>query len=231
VDGHGAPDVQWPGVGVGVSLGVGWPLGLGVFVGVGSAVGVEAEKAKTARTVRRGALEASATATTLRGFADGVDIIDDGIRRVAVRSAGCSPTSPRVQRSWRPESERVQPGVCRVQEVGRSAVRCKVVPCATPSSAWTRTVYVSAKPSRPPAVTREVVRSRSSRTAGRCPSWTASAAGLASVTGTASAAPAAIAAQRVPPRTVPPSGLLHGCQGGGAAAPGTGLLLPGDRCE
>lgn len=137
MDGHGVPDVQLAGVPVG------WLLGLGVFVGVAE-VGVVVEKAKTAWTVRRGALEASAAATTLTGFADGVDIIDDGIRRVAVRSVGRSPTSPSAQRSWRPESERAQPAVCRVQEEGRSAVRCNVVPCATPSSAWTRTVYVSA---------------------------------------------------------------------------------------
>ncbi|GAA1818598.1 hypothetical protein GCM10009735_60770 [Actinomadura chokoriensis] len=122
------------------SEGVGASLEVGVFVGVR----VVLEKAKTARTVRRGALEASAVATTLKGFADGVDIADDGIWRVAVRAAGRSPTSPTAQRSRSPEAERVQPGACRVQEKGRSAVRCKVVPCATPSSAWTRTVYLSA---------------------------------------------------------------------------------------
>jgi hypothetical protein len=54
-----------------------------------------------------------------------------------------------------------------------------------------------------------------SRTAG----WAAPADGLASASGAASAAPAAMAPQRV--LTVPPSGVLHGCQGGGAAAPGT----------
>jgi hypothetical protein len=55
------------------------------------------EKAKSARIVRRGALEASTAATTLNGFADGADIIDDGIRSVAQRAVGRSPTSPRAQ--------------------------------------------------------------------------------------------------------------------------------------
>jgi hypothetical protein len=135
-DGVGVGSLLVLGIG---SEGVGSSLGLGVFVGVR----VVLEKAKTARTVRRGALEASAVATTLNGSADGVDIADDGIRRVAVRAVGRSPTSPTAQRSRSPQAERVQPAACRVQEKGRSAVRCRVVPCATPSSARTRTVCLS----------------------------------------------------------------------------------------
>ncbi len=206
--GHGAPSQD--GLDVGADE--------GVDVGVGE-VEVVSEKPNTASNERPAAFGASAIARMFRGFADGSDTLDAGSRSVAVRSRGFSPTSPSAQ-SRRPGPASVQSAGRLVQARGCSAVRRRVAPRAMPPSAWTRTVYTTAY-SGPDVVTPASSWFMSKRTFAGRPSGTASAAGLISTSGTASVPVAVIAPQHVLRRTVPPSCLLHGCQGGGAAAPGT----------
>ncbi|MES9604101.1 hypothetical protein [Actinomadura sp. NPDC000929] len=98
------------------------------------------EKSKTARAERRGALEASATARMLSGFADGPFTIDSRNRTVPLRRRPPKPTSPSVQRSPWPEPRGEQSGVRLVQDNGRSAVRRRPTLRATPPSVRTRTV-------------------------------------------------------------------------------------------
>ncbi|MCP9969191.1 hypothetical protein [Actinomadura madurae] len=104
--------------------------------------GLEAapEKSNIASADRRVALEASASARMLSGFAAGPETLDAGIRTVPLRSCGFAPTSPSSQRSSRPESAFEQVREWLVQTRGRSATRRTAAWRATPPRARTRTV-------------------------------------------------------------------------------------------
>ena len=176
----------------------------------------ESEKLMTARVDRRSVFAASATASTLIGFADGSATTESGTRRVAVRSTGVSLRSPSSHRSSRAGSALVQADEWLAQDRGCSAVRRSTASSAVPPRACTRTAYVSAW-SGAVAVLPTAVISMSNRTArGRSPDTAAVAGPMSISDGTASA----IALQHVlrrPVRTRSPLAVL------------LSLWLPGGR--
>ncbi|MFD0538653.1 hypothetical protein ACFQY7_37935 [Actinomadura luteofluorescens] len=120
-----------------------WPTLDGLGEAPFNAVRAVLVKSRKVRVERRGALEASATARMLRGFADGPCTSEAGNRTVPLRSRPSGPTSPRTQRSPWPEPSGEQSGVRLVQDKGRSAVRRRPALRATPPWALTRTVKAS----------------------------------------------------------------------------------------
>src|SRR5690606_29342178 len=178
------------------------------------------ERSTSAWVARASVFAASAKARTVSRPPDD-SVIERGTWTDAVRSTGVSPTSPSPHRSSFPESASSQDGEYLVQGSDGKALSRSVAAFATPPSACTRTVYVSAR-SGPMAVTPPGAMSIRNRTDGFSLE-TAAAVGAASISdGTAKAIAARSLLRRPVCNPFPSHGFLcpYGCQGGGDAAPG-----------